>query len=108
MPNAAISATGSYVPENTVHNEALDQFPKAAQLLISQKTGVISRRHAGPDQCTSDLALPAAKQCLEKGDFAPAKVEAIILSCEARGYLKGRASHRSQAAYRSDRGRHRL
>ena len=42
MPNAAISATGSYVPENTVHNEALDQFPKAAQLLISQKTGVIS------------------------------------------------------------------
>jgi 3-oxoacyl-[acyl-carrier-protein] synthase III len=80
MANAAIKATGSYVPENTIHNEALEQFPKTAQLLISQKTGVISRRHADPDQCTSDLALPAARRCLEKGDFAPGKVEAIILS----------------------------
>ena len=80
MPNAAIKSTGSYVPDNTVHNEELEQFPKAAQLMITQKTGVISRRHAGLNQCTSDLALPAASRCLEKGDFAPAKVEAIILS----------------------------
>ena len=80
MANAAIHSTGSYVPANTVHNEALDQFTKASQLLISQKTGVISRRHADPDQCTSDLALQAARRCLERGDFSPARLEAIILS----------------------------
>jgi 3-oxoacyl-[acyl-carrier-protein] synthase III len=80
MFNAAIRATGSYVPENTVHNEALDQFPKTAQLLISQKTGVISRRHADADQCTSDLALIAARNCLEAGDFPPREVAALIVS----------------------------
>ena len=77
MANGAIKATGSYVPDHAVHNEALGQFPKAAQLLISQKTGVISRHHAGQDQCTSDLALPAARLCLERSDLAPGKVEAI-------------------------------
>ena len=80
MINAFLHSTGSYVPENTVHNEALDQFSKASQLLISQKTGVISRRHADPDQCTSDLALQAARRCLERVDFSPARLEAIILS----------------------------
>jgi 3-oxoacyl-[acyl-carrier-protein] synthase-3 len=96
MPNAAISATGSYVPENMVHNEALDQFPKAAQLLISQKTGVISRRHAAPDQCTSDLALPAARRCLEKSDFAPANVEAIILSTSSPDRIQPATAARLQ------------
>lgn len=96
MPNAAIRATGSYVPENTVHNESLDQFPKAAQLLISQKTGVISRRHAGPDQCTSDLALPAAGRCLENGDFSPSKVEAIILSTSSPDRIQPATAARLQ------------
>jgi 3-oxoacyl-[acyl-carrier-protein] synthase III len=96
LPNAAISATGGYVPENTVHNEALDQFPKAAQLLISQKTGVFSRRHAGPDQCTSDLALPAARRCLEKGDFPPEKVEAIILSTSSPDRIQPATAARLQ------------
>jgi 3-oxoacyl-[acyl-carrier-protein] synthase-3 len=80
MTEAAILSTGSYVPENTVHNEALDQFTKASQLLISQKTGVISRRHAGADQCTSDLALQAALRCLQRIDFSPGKLDAIMLS----------------------------
>ena len=96
MLNAAVTATGSYVPDKTVHNEALDQFPKAAQLLISQKTGVISRRHAGPDQCTSDLALPAASQCLKKADFAPAKVEAIILSTSSPDRIQPATAARLQ------------
>lgn len=44
MPNAAIIGTGSYLPEGTIHNEALDQFPKTAKLMISQKTE-IGRAH---------------------------------------------------------------
>ena len=96
MANAAIKATGSYVPDHAVHNEALGQFPKAAQLLISQKTGVISRRHAGQDQCTSDLALPAARHCLERSDLAPAKVEAIILSTSSPDRIQPATAARLQ------------
>lgn len=96
MVNAAIQATGSYVPGHSVHNEALDQFPKAAKLLISQKTGVICRRHAEKEQCTSDLALEAARRCLERIDFAPEKVEAIMLSTSSPDRIQPATAARLQ------------
>jgi 3-oxoacyl-[acyl-carrier-protein] synthase-3 len=80
MPNAALKATGSYVPDQTIHNEALDQFSNTARLLISQKTGVFCRHHAASSQCTSDLALEAARRCLAQADVAEDRVEAIMLS----------------------------
>jgi 3-oxoacyl-[acyl-carrier-protein] synthase III len=96
MFNAVIKATGSYVPENTVHNEALGQFPKNAQLLITQKTGVISRRHADEDQCTSDLALIAARRCLEAGDFPPEKVAAVFVSTSSPDRIQPATATRLQ------------
>lgn len=80
MHSAVIKSTGSYVPEHTIHNEDLKQFPQTAKLIISQKTGVFSRRHAEDGQCTSDLALEAARRCLDRIDFPADKVEAIVLS----------------------------
>ena len=80
MYNAVIRSTGSYLPEHTIHNEQLDQFPKTAKMLISQKTGVFCRRHTQPDQCTSDLALEAAKLCLDRTDLQADQIEAIVLS----------------------------
>ncbi len=96
MANAAIKGTGSHVPANAVHNEALDQFPKAAQLLISQKTGVICRRHADWGQCTSDLALLAAQRCLEQSDFPPGRVEGIILATSSPDRIQPATAARLQ------------
>ncbi|MEJ2154168.1 MAG: ketoacyl-ACP synthase III [Desulfobacteraceae bacterium] len=96
MPNAAITGTGSYLPEGVIHNEALDQFPKTAKLIISQKTGVFCRHHADSDQCTSDLAFQAAKQCLERSDFPPGKVEAIILSTSSPDRIQPATATRLQ------------
>jgi 3-oxoacyl-[acyl-carrier-protein] synthase III len=96
MVNAAIHSTGSYTPDNTVHNETLDQFPKTSQVLISQKTGVISRRHADPDQCTSDLALQAARRCLGRVDFPPANLEAVIVSTSSPDRIQPATAARLQ------------
>lgn len=96
MPRAAIQGTGSYVPEHTVHNEALDQFSKTAKLMIGHKTGVICRHHADQDQCTSDLGLQAARRCLQKADFAPRKVDAIILSTSSPDRIQPATATRLQ------------
>jgi 3-oxoacyl-[acyl-carrier-protein] synthase-3 len=96
MPNAAISATGSYLPEDTMHNEALDQFPKTAKLIISQKTGVFCRHHASPEQCTSDIAHKAAEKCLQRRDFSPQKVDAIILSTSSPDRIQPATATRLQ------------
>lgn len=96
MPNATIIGTGSYLPEGTIHNEALDQFPKTAKLMISQKTGVFCRHHAASDQCTSDLAFKAAEQCLQRSDFPPRKVDAIIVSTSSPDRIQPATATRLQ------------
>ena len=77
---AIIAATGSYLPEEVVSNDALTQFPAEVLPLIEQKTGVKARRRASPSQCTSDLAIAAAQRCLERSAITAADVEGIILA----------------------------
>jgi len=80
VKNSIILSTGRYLPEKIIFNEDLTQFPASSLQLIAQKTGVLSRRHATEDQCTSDLAIQSGRICLEKIDFPPEQVEAIIVS----------------------------
>lgn len=80
MNSPTIVSTGSYLPEKIVYNEDLTQFPQNFLHIISEKTGVNERRHAAEDQCTSDLAIEAAKICLKKINFKPKDVECIIVS----------------------------
>jgi 3-oxoacyl-[acyl-carrier-protein] synthase III len=80
MKRAFIASTGSFLPEKVTLKEDLLQFSREAQSLIGKKTGVLARRHAGENQCTSDLALAAARTCMEKINFLPEDIEGIILS----------------------------
>jgi 3-oxoacyl-[acyl-carrier-protein] synthase III len=75
-----ILATASYVPERVVKNEDLTHFPATAIPLIASKTGVLERRYAAEDQCTSDLAVEAARRCLERAGIGPDEVDGILLA----------------------------
>ncbi len=77
---SAIISTGRFVPDNIINNADLKQFRSDLLPLIEQKTGVKSRRFADDTQCTSDLAIIAARRCLEKANIDPAEIEAIILA----------------------------
>lgn len=96
MKRAVIHSTGSYLPEKIIHNEDFKQFPKSSKLLISQKTGVFSRRCAEDKECTSDLAAKAAKKCLEKINFPVEKVKAIIVSTSSPDRLQPATATRVQ------------
>jgi 3-oxoacyl-[acyl-carrier-protein] synthase-3 len=75
-----ILATASYVPEKIIRNEDLKQFPLASIPLIHSKTGVLERRYAAENQCTSDLATEAARLCLERAKLEPQDLDGIILA----------------------------
>ncbi|HOF05065.1 MAG TPA: ketoacyl-ACP synthase III [Syntrophales bacterium] len=96
MRRGVIAATGSYLPETVIANEQLTQFSREAQALISSKTGVRARRHAGEHQTTSDLALEAARSCLGKIDFPPAGIDGIILSTSSPDRLQPATATRLQ------------
>jgi len=91
-----VSSTGSYLPEKRVGNDDLTQFPREAIPLIAEKTGVHYRRVASDDECTSDLAIRAAKKCLEKGGIDPMQVEGIILATSSPDRMQPATATRVQ------------
>jgi 3-oxoacyl-[acyl-carrier-protein] synthase III len=96
MKRAIIYSTGSYLPEKIIHNEDFTQFLNASKLLISQKTGVFSRRCADDKECTSDLAVMAAKKCLGGINFPAEKIRAIIVSTSSPDRLQPATATRVQ------------
>ena len=75
-----IVSTGSYLPAKAVKNEDLKQFPASSIPLIATKTGVMERRHAAEGECTSDLAVEAARRCLSRAGIAGGDLDGIILA----------------------------
>ena len=73
-------STGSFLPGKVIANENLSQFSPEARKLIAEKTGVQTRRHAVETECTSDLAIAAARKCLQKIEFPPENLQGIVLS----------------------------
>ncbi|MEZ6080294.1 MAG: beta-ketoacyl-ACP synthase 3 [Pirellulaceae bacterium] len=74
-----IMATGSYVPEAVVANEDLAELGCDSEWIV-QRTGIRQRRRASPEQATSDLALRAAEQCLQRAWVKPPEVDLIVVA----------------------------
>jgi 3-oxoacyl-[acyl-carrier-protein] synthase-3 len=87
---ATITATGTYLPEIRVHNE--DLRPRFAHLpsfvdKMEASTGIRCRWYAPEGWSTSDLALPAAKQALERAGKRPEDVDLVILGTDSPDYI---------------------
>ncbi len=74
-----IAATGSYVPEQIVDNADLAQLGCDSEWIV-QRTGILQRRKASTQEASSDLALKAATQCLERAGASAADVDLIIVA----------------------------
>lgn len=87
---AAITATGRYLPEIQVHNDLLRQrFAHLPEFVdkMEASSGIRCRWHAPEDWATSDVALPAARQALERAGKAPGDVDLIILGTDSPDYI---------------------
>ena len=90
---ADIVATGSYLPEIEVSNDALRQRFSGREGLeefvdkMEAATGIRRRWHAPDDWATSDLALPAARLALERAGRRPEDVDLLILGTDSPDYL---------------------
>jgi 3-oxoacyl-[acyl-carrier-protein] synthase-3 len=88
---ARIVATGRYLPEQEVTNDDLRaRFDELAPEFVDKMeegTGILTRRHAPDDWATSDVALPAAQQVLERAGIKPEEVDLIILGTDSPDYI---------------------
>jgi len=80
MASVGIIGLGAYVPPNEMSNEDWMEFVDTSDEWITTKTGMKKRRIAGPQVCTSDLAVEACKQALEDANLKPEDIDLLILA----------------------------
>lgn len=82
MRGVAIAATGAYLPEDVVTNEALIErhgLPVSARW-IERHTGIKQRHWASEQEHTSDLATAAGRDVLARSGVAPEALDRLILA----------------------------
>ena len=88
---ARIVSTGRFLPEREVTNDELrtrfDPFLPEFVTKMEESTGIRSRFWAPDDWATSDVALPAARQALERAGRKPEDVDLIILGTDSPDYI---------------------
>lgn len=92
MPRyATIVSTGRYLPAREVTNDELRQrFDPIVPDFVNkmeESSGIASRWWAPDDWATSDVALPAARQALERAGRKPEDVDLIILGTDSPDYV---------------------
>ncbi|NNC74937.1 MAG: ketoacyl-ACP synthase III [Acidimicrobiia bacterium] len=85
-----IVATGSFLPETEVSNDALrarfaDTLPDFVDEMEAS-TGIKRRWYSPDDWATSDLALPAARQALERAGRRPEDVDLLLVGTDSPDY----------------------
>ncbi len=88
---AKIVSTGRYLPEREVTNDELRRkFDPVVPEFVDKmeaSSGIRSRWWAPDDWATSDLALPAARQALERAGRSPEDVDLILLGTDSPDYI---------------------
>jgi 3-oxoacyl-[acyl-carrier-protein] synthase-3 len=74
-----VLATGSYVPDGVVTNDHLFARFGFDSDWIVKRTGILERRHALPNQATSDLCIEAAQRCMERAEVRPRDIDLCLV-----------------------------
>jgi len=77
--HAAITAVGGYVPDYVLTNAEMETLVDTTDEWIQTRTGIKERRILkGEGKGTSDMAVQAVKQILEKKNIDPTEIELLI------------------------------
>ncbi|MBI2162122.1 MAG: ketoacyl-ACP synthase III [Candidatus Rokubacteria bacterium] len=79
MRRARIIGMGAYAPKRILTNADLEKMIETSDAWIVQRSGIRERRVADESEATSDLALRAAQQALERANLVPEDIEFIAV-----------------------------
>ncbi|MBK5255730.1 MAG: ketoacyl-ACP synthase III [Vicinamibacteria bacterium] len=79
-PRAAITSIGRYLPPRVLDNKYFEQFVATNDEWIRTRTGITTRHHAEKGVGSSELATPAARECLERRGLGPDEIDLIIVA----------------------------
>lgn len=76
--NAGIIGTGHSYPEGILTNADLEKIVETNDEWITSRTGIKQRRKAAPDEYTSQFAVKAGRQALERAGIDASEVDIIV------------------------------
>jgi 3-oxoacyl-[acyl-carrier-protein] synthase III len=79
MTRACIAGVGSYAPKRILTNADLERMVETSDEWIVQRSGIRERHIAEEGESTSDLALPAAQQALDRANLVPEDIDFIVV-----------------------------
>jgi 3-oxoacyl-[acyl-carrier-protein] synthase-3 len=77
---SCIIGIGSYLPERVLTNEELSKQIETTDEWIVERTGIHERHIAADGECTSDLAIAAARRALDSAGITAREVDLIVLA----------------------------
>jgi 3-oxoacyl-[acyl-carrier-protein] synthase-3 len=79
MTRAKIVGVGAYAPKRILSNADLAKMVETNDAWIVQRSGIRERHIADETEATSDLALKAAQQAIERANLVPEDIEFIAV-----------------------------
>ncbi|MDR3569447.1 MAG: ketoacyl-ACP synthase III [Syntrophobacteraceae bacterium] len=76
---AYVRSVGRFLPERKLTNSDLEKMVETSNEWIVSRTGIQERRILGAGPGCSHMAVPAAKECLERAGVGPEEVDLIIV-----------------------------
>jgi 3-oxoacyl-[acyl-carrier-protein] synthase-3 len=85
-PHARILSVASYRPERVVTNDEICQRIDSSDEWIRERSGIVSRRFAAPDESVTDMAEAASRVAVERAGLVPAEIDAILVATVTHPY----------------------
>src|SRR5213083_1315027 len=74
----SITGVGSYVPAKVLTNADLEKMVETSDDWITTRTGIKQRRKAGPEEYTSQFAVRASQEAIERAGIDPNEIDLIL------------------------------
>ncbi|MDP2313585.1 MAG: ketoacyl-ACP synthase III [Pseudomonadota bacterium] len=85
---ATITGTGMYAPERVVPNAFFDaRYQRDISTFLREQRNIHERRWMAPEQCTSDLVVPAARDAMAAAGVTAEDLDLIVVSTDTPDYL---------------------
>ena len=84
--HARIWGVGGYRPERVVTNDEICQWIDSSDQWIRERSGIVTRRFAAPEETVVDMSEAAARKALAAAGINPSQLGAIILATVTHPY----------------------
>ena len=88
MRKAVITGTGLHAPGEPIPNAVFDRkHGEDIDAFLREQRNILQRHYMAPEQATSDLVLPAAREALAEAGLRPEQLDLVIIATDTPDYI---------------------